>query len=155
MIDHPAFDRLKLGFLAACGLDYQLLGGLVDDVRDEMGSVDADGLHRLVNAILYDLVSEGLVEVGTPEGMDSPVSETTVQAEELERVVNEMVEGTPVGWNFRVWPGDSREVLDRIETAWRELGHDPGWNEVCWFRATEKGKERAAEWRAGQYLQQS
>ncbi|MCP3999196.1 MAG: hypothetical protein GY722_29645 [bacterium] len=44
---------------------------------------------------------------------------------------------------FLEWQLGPAESLKRIDSEWRELGHDPNIYQICWFSNTNEGDEAA------------
>lgn len=137
-------------FLIACALDFQMLAGLVEDAREVIGESSSTTLRDVVLAAIGDLLRKGLIEAGFPSNLEEPRPGKLISPEDLDRVLQAFSERRSQGWEFHKWPGDPDEVFRRIQSGWMALDREPGWNDVCWFRATPAGTRRAEELRNGQ-----
>ena len=63
-----------------------------------------------------------------------------------ELLSNDLIEaGNPNGPTFVRFSLSVPEIIDYIESEWDKLGRTPDVGEICWFRATQKGKKLADE----------
>lgn len=143
MIDVDAFQPLKSSFLASCCLDPQGLFALLEDIREELNIHDERLVRDIASSLLSALLRDGLIEAGFPSGPNVAGDLSPVPELERERVFQEAAATKPRAWVFDAWKGDPDVILHRIQSAWSALGREPDWNEVCWFRATDAGRQHA------------
>ena len=79
-------------------------------------SILPDAVRRETISIVNDLLSEGLIEAGNPNGLE-----------------------------FMRFSWSVSGIIDYIENEWNRLARTPDVGEVCWFRATPNGKKLANE----------
>lgn len=145
MIDTTHLESLKWEFLASCDLDYSCLSTLVDIVR-EAGVAD-DAVQNAALAVLQSLLPPGLIEAGFPEGCENAAFHP-IPPEELEAAFARMAADIGRDWPFFPWATSPEASLVRIASEWRALGRDPTYNEIAWFRATQKGSSAFRAYRA-------
>lgn len=109
-------ESLKKDIVADTVEDYMDLSFYVALVEEAFGVSDPSGLMFYTAAIVHSLLEEDLVRAG-----------------EL------------TGEGFFAWEEDAADAVERILTAWRELGRAPHLWEIVWFEATEKGAAYAEE----------
>jgi hypothetical protein len=105
--------------LAECVYDDVGLWSIIVRVHGESyawHSTLPDPVRQETIQIVNDLLSEELIEVGNPNGP----------------------EFVRFSWSVP-------ELIDYIESEWNKLGRTPDVGEICWFRATPKGKKLANE----------
>lgn len=137
--------EVRRRFLSACAVDYQDLSGLIDDARETVGEVSERELRALVMRAITDLLRDGLLEPGFPEGMEHPNVRHLKGVEDVDAELTRFCSREPESWSFEPWAVSAQEALIRIDALWDALGREPEWNEICWFRATDKGKVKARE----------
>lgn len=132
-------NEARRRFLAACALDHQALSGLIEDARDLLGDLEESQLRGIVMGLISDLLREGLIEAGVPDGMENPTIKE-LRAQDLDQELLDFAHREPREWPFHPWGGDVGAVIERITRALGAFHGEPLENEVCWFRATSKGR---------------
>lgn len=113
-------EELKKELVADAVEDHVDLSWYVHDVRESFGLGEASDDTELMfhtAAFLYSLLEEGLIRAGDLTGDRGLVP----------------------------WDEDAAGVVERIITAWRELGRAPHLWEIVWFDATAKGEAYAKD----------
>lgn len=77
-----------------------------------------EGVREQSIHVIRDLLEAGLIEAGMPAYRDIDFAK----------------------WNFLV-----EEIVNRIETEWDQLGHEPLVGDIVWFRLTPLGEKVARE----------
>lgn len=112
-------QEIHKSVLAECAYDDVGLWSIIVHVYGESyarRSILPDQVRRETIKVVNDLLSEELVEAGNPNGP----------------------EFVRFSWSMA-------EIIDHIESEWDRLGRTPDVGEICWFRATPKGKKLVNE----------
>lgn len=117
LVFEKEIEGFKREMVADAVEDYVDLSWYVHDVRESFGLSDDTELMFHTAAFLYPLLEEGLIRAGDLTGDHGLVP----------------------------WDEDAAGVVERIITAWRELGRAPHLWEIVWFEATAKGEAYAED----------
>lgn len=109
-------EELRVEVLRFCHVDWAGLWVLASLAEEILGIEDEVGLRRESLAMVRELLTAGLVQVGDVD---------------WERGV------------FEPWPLSAAECVSRIEREWSALGSVPSLSEICWLSATREGHAAA------------
>ena len=138
---------LRREILADIDLDYVALGQIAFQVGEALVIDDPIAIRSMTLQIIGGLLQDGLIEAGMPQGMDQPTSPAASDQDPYEWLAKARPPA-PGQWPFDAWGGTPADVTTRIASEWRDIASGTDLDRVCWFRATEKGRIEACEWRA-------